>query len=294
MHYHQWISVSVLICRLLLKHGLPPTPITSANEKSDQISTLGLRDSECIIAAEQEPDATAAAEETATHTEQASSANTTTSAAPAAYQRPKKRQRIRMPSGPGHRLGAIGDGDDDGGDDDGDGGNERDFVDGGGKDPYGQMAIHLASAVSGVHSSDSTLNSVLKSLRGSFREARQKLGAEQEALTKVAAALAGQVEFKDIPDGSMRMIVSIGFDVLRQMCNSRGLDINRQSWWNIYIYLYCLSQLVQVTYRKSKRTSEEECVQNLPPILLAAVLHHISIDPSQVEIFFFLNFLRLS
>eukprot|EP00300_Choanocystis_sp_HF-7_P006911 c14979_g1_i3.p1 GENE.c14979_g1_i3~~c14979_g1_i3.p1 ORF type:complete len:198 (+),score=33.14 c14979_g1_i3:530-1123(+) len=105
-----------------------------------------------------------------------------------------------------------------------------------------QIGANLIAAASGVRSTgDKDVDSVLHSLRATFARAREQLDNEQEAVRKIAAALGGNVEFTDLDDGSMRM---------------------------------------KVSYKVSSRKVNEECVTNLPPVLLAAVLSHVAQDPS--------------
>eukprot|EP00299_Pterocystis_sp_00344_P019551 c9684_g1_i3.p2 GENE.c9684_g1_i3~~c9684_g1_i3.p2 ORF type:complete len:336 (-),score=91.22 c9684_g1_i3:95-1102(-) len=227
--------------RLQLKRGFPPTIIdTQSISKHTTIADLGLQNNECLIAAE---DTT-----TTSATSPASDEEASKVSAPlpppsvtkrAATIRGKKRTRIHMPSTGGHRVGSI---DDEGGsdvDESESSTSSRAF-----QSPYDQIAINIASAASGATSGDRTVNSVLKSLRECLKSAREKVGAEQAALDKVVSALSGTAEFKDIADGSFRMIV---------------------------------------TYHKSKRTLGEECVQNIPTMLLSAILCHMAQSPEDAN-----------
>eukprot|EP00301_Raphidiophrys_heterophryoidea_P023050 c7053_g1_i1.p1 GENE.c7053_g1_i1~~c7053_g1_i1.p1 ORF type:complete len:369 (-),score=106.36 c7053_g1_i1:30-1094(-) len=103
-----------------------------------------------------------------------------------------------------------------------------------------QIAVNLAAAVSSVQTSDPNLNNVLKTLRKSLQEARRQIGDEQEALAKVTGALSGKTKFEELPDGTSRM---------------------------------------KVTYQVGRKESTE-CVQDIPPILLTAIISQWVTDES--------------
>eukprot|EP00873_Tetraselmis_striata_P028505 jgi/Tetstr1/448769/TSEL_036004.t1 len=255
-------ATRVAAARLVLRAGFPPRELwpaaaAGAVTADSTVQAVGLvnrdalhidrrtgADAEAEVATTSSPAASPAAPAASPGKRKATPApQPATPAALRTTARPKpkpKRRRVRMP-GTGQRLGdgsepaAAADEDGTQGATLGSAATAMDAAE-------ASLAADLVGAVAG---GDGTATSVHRSLRRSLREARKAMGAEAEALEKVAAALAGRVEFRDLADGTGRM---------------------------------------EAAYKVGNRgVVKRELVNGIPPVLLPAILNLVASDTDPVS-----------
>ena len=202
-------AAKVAKAKVVLKAGFPPRllALASAEAGARTVEELGLRDKDVLLV-ERAPAATAAPAGKKAAAGKGKGKAPRPAIAPGARVRVsakgtvfevKKPKRQKVMRGEGRRLGD---------------GTEAEAAEAGGDLALGsvtsaaeaaehRMAADLVAAARGGGGGQGA--SAFKSLRKSLREARKQRGAEAEALQMVAAALAGEVEFSALVDGSGRV-----------------------------------------------------------------------------------------
>jgi len=154
----------------------------------------------------------------------------------------KRKKRIKMPSGAGRTLAGASSLEE--------AADNDSFVLGRARDGHdaavARIGAELVSAGRNSGTKDTLKSSALKSLRQTFRAARQQHGAYVEAEEKVAACMAGRSRFENMDDQSGR--------------------------------IRCI--YTKTTGRKEK----EECVTDIPGFLLKAILKQIASEDDQVQV----------
>ena len=233
-------AAKVAKAKVVLKAGFPPRPLAfaSAEAGARTVEECGLRDKDVLLVERAPAPTRAPAGKKAAEGKAKAPAEPRPAIAPGARVRVsakgtvfevKKPKRRKVMKGEGRRLG---DGTEAGA---AEAGGEGDVflgnVTSAAEAAEHRMAADLVAAARGGGGGQGA--SAFKSLRKSLREARRQRGAEADALQMVAAALAGEVEFSALADGSGR---------------------------------------IGVKYKSSARKSSYLTVPDIPPFLLKAVL----------------------